>query len=367
MKILIYTDPHIDAHQGNKHFLDLASFYFKEEILKRCQDENITTCICAGDFFNSRQSVSLKALDYVHNEFIPSFEAAGITTYMIAGNHDVAYKNTNTVNSLSVFKRSPWFKVIDHNVSCETIGGKRFVLVPWINAENYQSVMEDISRYRDDNTIMIGHFEIAGMKMYQNSSLCEHGLSADELSGYEAVWSGHFHHHSVSGNIDYLGSLFHLSWSCAGDWRGYRIFDTETGECEYVENEYSLYTVIEWDEYCAMKNSDELRQHCSGQYVKLVITDSDVDRIAVDTAKRDIELLCPIRLDVVDATMFIPNMSQNDQSASVGLETISQTPLEMFNANYVQDADVDDREHLLELFSEYAAMAETRLRDYGDL
>lgn len=367
MKILVYTDPHIDAHQGNIHFLDMMSFYFKNELIERCQRDNITTCICAGDFFNSRQSVSLKALDYVNNEFIPMFENAGIHTYMIAGNHDVAFKNTNKINSLSVFKRSEWFTIVDDKVASFDFDGVPFVLVPWINAENNDDIMTDIDRYRNEDAYLVGHFEIAGMKMYKNSGVCDHGMSPDSLEGYKKVLSGHFHHASNYSNIEYLGSLFHLSWSCAGDWRGYRIFDTETGEWELVENPYSLYSVVSSQTFGGLSN-DEIKALCADQYVKLVI-DGNESRVAVETLKHEIEKYNPIRLDIIDLSIFTVTGENIDnvEKPRVSDENLSLAPIDQFKKNFVDIANLDDPESVLEVFSSYVELAEARLKEYGDI
>lgn len=362
MKILIYTDPHFDAYGGNKHFLASMKSYFDNVIIPKCIETDITTCICAGDFFNSRQSVSLKTLDYVNNDFIPTFERYGIHTFMIAGNHDVAYKNTNTVNSLSIFKRSPNFTVIDKSVSRETLGGREFVFCPWINSENETDVFNSLKDMAADDVTLIGHFEINGAPMYKNASRCENGLNPEILSNFKKVLSGHFHTPSVSSNIEYLGALFHLTWSCVGDWRGFVIYDTETDCYEKVENEYSLFTALSYSDYKDL-TGDELYSLCNSQFVKLFIED-EISRVDAETVKYDIEKCSPLKLDIVDLNIFKP--TQNAKNVDVSDDIVYLGALDLFDLYVSENANAaDEWVDAKALFAEYLEAANAEFRESG--
>jgi len=65
---------------------------------------------------------------------------------------------------------------------------------------------------------------------------------------FQKVFSGHFHHPSETGNITYLGNPYEITWSDYNDSRGFHIYDTETMETEFIQNPYSMFHKIYYDD-----------------------------------------------------------------------------------------------------------------------
>jgi hypothetical protein len=95
--------------------------------------------------------------------------------------------------------------------------------------------------------ICFGHFEIAGFEM-DKGNVCEHGLDKKQLSKYDVVLSGHFHHKSTDGNITYVGTPYEMTWSDYNDPKGFHIFDTNTRELDFVKNPHTMFNKIVYDD-----------------------------------------------------------------------------------------------------------------------
>ena len=305
-KTLIFTDPHVDARNGSRVFRDLQRAYFKEILIPACQDPEIKQVICGGDFFDNRNHMSLATLDYMQTEFLPMIAELGKPFYIIVGNHDIAFKNTNRVNSLSMFKGVPNVVVVEDDLLRVD---DDFTLCPWINPENSERITQAIVEAENgdpSDMMLLGHFEIAGMRMYKTSSLCEHGLNKDLFDGYKRVLSGHFHHPSCDGNIEYIGATFHLNWQDVDDWRGYIIYDPETDDFERVENEFCIFNALTIDDVADSNDSMFV-----DQYVRLYINRETSD-VEIKDARHRIESAGCIKLDVVDLTIVSRETATSD-------------------------------------------------------
>ena len=353
-KVLFITDTHLGARGGSKVFRELFRLYYKEELFPFIKENNIKTIIHAGDFFDNRNSLSLNDIDFVINEFIPLLEDSGATMHVITGNHDIAYKNTNKINSLSILKTSDNIRVIDNGIEVVETEGKKFVLCPWLNRENSDLLLEDLKYYADDDHILVGHFEIEGAKMYKSSKIAESGLKPSQLKNFHKVLSGHFHHRNILGNIEYIGALFHYNWQDHNDWRGFQVYDPDTNYFELHENEYCLFTKLDFhvDEVCEMSKED-LKDLCENQFVRIVIND-EYNKVDLKEVVSKIEKFNPISVDVIDNTV-IPNEVNTNE-----IEVSDTKEIEDYVSDYV-----NEDESILELFSEVKSEAELELKEFG--
>ena len=103
MKTAIITDTHIGARNSSKVIREQMMSFFSD-FFNKIESEGIKTILHLGDFFDSRTSLSLIDIDFVVNWFIPRLVRSKAHMVVIAGNHDVFYRNTNFINSLSLLK-----------------------------------------------------------------------------------------------------------------------------------------------------------------------------------------------------------------------------------------------------------------------
>lgn len=356
MKVVFITDTHLGARNGSSVFRELFRQYYRDVFFPYLKENNIRKVIHLGDFFDDRSKLGLNDIDYVINEFLPLLEEYSISLDVVAGNHDVAYRNTNKVSSLSILKTSGWVNVIDDEVvKVHTGGNYSIYLCPWLNAENTEKNLELIKTYANDHAIIGGHFEIAGALMYRNSKACEHGQDHNLFKKYYRALSGHFHHYSIYGNVEYIGALFHYNWQDWNDWRGFTIFDTETGEFIKVENEYCLFHQYDYEDLLKI-DKKELAQYVDGKIVRIQIFD-EYNKIELKDLITTIETLKPVSVDVIDNTIVESISVDKDQ------EVQDDKEIDDYFCEAIGSSNVDNKDGLKSMFDDLYTRAKEQMKE----
>ena len=273
VKVAIVNDTHFGVRGDNPVFLDHQEKFFMEVFFPKIDELGIDTVIDLGDTFDRRKYVNFLTLTRARDFFFDQMKKRNITYHGLVGNHSAYFTNTNDVNCLTLLLQEyPNYHIYPKEPAEIKIGSSRILLVPWIAKDNYSVCMKAIKS--STAPILMGHFEIQGFEM-QKGILCEHGMSRDLFSKYEAVYSGHFHHPSMLGNIKYLGSQYEMTWADYGVKRGFHIFDTETHEIQMIENPYRLFHKIVYDDAdMAAEDVDDLDVSIlKGTFVKVVVQD----------------------------------------------------------------------------------------------
>lgn len=118
------------------------------------------------------------------------------------------------------------------------IDGCKILFMPWICSGNYEQCMKAIEK--TDAQVLFGHLELNGFEMYKGSPN-NHGFDPKLFDKFDIVCSGHFHHKSSKGNINYLGAPYEMTWSDYDDPRGFHIFDTNTRELTFIQNHNTIF------------------------------------------------------------------------------------------------------------------------------
>lgn len=267
MKVVIITDQHFGARNDSIAFLDFFQKFYDNIFFPTLDASGIDTVLVLGDTFDRRKYVNFYALDRAKKMFFDKLEERGITVYMLAGNHDTYFKNTNEVNSpdllLAEYNN---IEVIDEPKTIN-VNGFDVCMLPWICPENYQQSLDEIKN--TTSTLCMGHLEIAGFAMYRGMESHE-GFSAETFNKFDLVFSGHYHHRSNNRNIHYLGNPYELTWQDYNDPRGFHMFDFATRQLDFVENPYRMFERLEYtDKEVEPLNLDQL--DLKDTYVKLVV------------------------------------------------------------------------------------------------
>jgi len=271
MKIALITDTHFGARNDSDVFNDYFFKFYDNTFFPYLEEHNIKHCIHLGDITDRRKFINFKTLQKFRHDFIWRLGRMGVDTHVIIGNHDTYFKNTNEVNSMETLftgfdgQNEPWIHAEPAHIIIDDV---KFLFVPWICADNYDHTMKVISE--TDAEIVLGHLEVRGFTMYKGFTNFDHGLDRKIFDRFELVCSGHFHHKSTQGNITYLGNPYQMTWSDYGDPRGFHIFDTETREIEFVENPYTIFAKLEYnDRDKSYENFDP--SDFKDKYVKVVV------------------------------------------------------------------------------------------------
>ena len=267
MKVAIITDQHFGARNDSIAFLDFFQKFYDNTFFPTLDASGIDTVLVLGDTFDRRKYVNFYALDRAKKMFFDKLEERGITVYMLAGNHDTYFKNTNEVNSpdllLAEYNN---IEVIDEPKTIN-VNGFEVCMLPWICPENYQQSIDEIKN--TTSTLCMGHLEIAGFAMYRGMESHE-GFSAETFSKFDLVFSGHYHHRSNDRNIHYLGNPYELTWQDYNDPRGFHLFDFATRQLNFIENPYRMFERLEYtDKEVEPIDLDQLE--LKDKYVKLVV------------------------------------------------------------------------------------------------
>ena len=267
MKVAIITDQHFGARNDSIAFLDFFQKFYDNTFFPTLVDNNIDTVLILGDTFDRRKYVNFYALQRAKEMFFDRLANAGIAVHMLAGNHDTYYKNTNDVNSPDLLLREySNINVIDEPTTI-TVDGTDICMMPWICPDNYDASINEMKTTKAD--ICMGHFEISGFAMYRGMESHE-GLDKSLFDKFDMVFSGHYHHRSDDGHVFYLGNPYELTWQDYNDPRGFHLFDLETRELRFVQNPYTMFSRIEYND--KDQEPDDIDSlDLAQKYVKLVV------------------------------------------------------------------------------------------------
>jgi DNA repair exonuclease SbcCD nuclease subunit len=269
-KVAIITDQHFGARNDSIHFLDYYEKFYRETFFPTITDNNIDTVLILGDTFDRRKYINFFTYKRAREMFFDKLYDKKINVFMLAGNHDTYFKNTNDVNSVELLLGE--YSNIDVIYSPETINlnGTPICMMPWICAENYQQSMDELKNTTAD--IVMGHFDISGFQMHRGLSSTE-GLDRSLFGRFDMVMSGHFHHRSTSDNIYYLGNPYELTWQDYNDPRGFHLFDLESRKLKFIENPNIMFHRITYDdkEHSITEINNKDLSKYTNTYVKVVV------------------------------------------------------------------------------------------------
>jgi hypothetical protein len=201
--------------------------------------------------------------------------------------------------------------------------------------------------------VCVGHFEINGFEFYRGIPHLNGEYDSKLFKNYDLVISGHFHTKSNKRNIHYIGTPYQLTWADYDDPRGFHIFDTETLELEFIENPYTIFKKIEYDD--VKQNMDFWNKEfnyngLSNCLVKLIVQNK-TNPFIFDTVIDKIQKTGVIKLNIIDNqnSIEINNLDNSDNSIADTLTLLN---------NSVDDIDVDvDKMELRKTLSDLYAEA----------
>ena len=209
------------------------------------KDNDITTVFQMGDLFDRRKFINFNSLYLARKYFFNKLKEHNIQLHTLIGNHDVAFKNTLEVNSPSLVVNDYDNIVVYEDFATVEFDGIPIDVVPWLCDDNEQQIFKKIKSSKSE--ICFGHFEIAGFEM-DKGNVCDIGIDKKELKKYDVVLSGHFHHKSSDGNITYVGTPYEMTWADYNDPKGFHVFDTATREMQFVQNTFTMFNKIVYDD-----------------------------------------------------------------------------------------------------------------------
>ena len=150
MKVIIISDTHHHAHNGNQlHMNYQVDFLIKlNEYIK---DNEIDYLLHLGDVFDKKTILDKKTaviFTELYNNIRKNLVYKRII--FIAGNHDQYYANDNKFNALRILFSNDI--IVDERVNVIN----NLVFSPWINKNNLEEVTSDIEFYNKSGNYLFG-------------------------------------------------------------------------------------------------------------------------------------------------------------------------------------------------------------------
>lgn len=318
---VLITDLHFGARNDSKIFYRLYKNFYLNIFLPYLKNNNIKTLFMLGDFFDRRKFINFETLKLSREIFFDPLKEMGVQVHAIVGNHDVFYKNTNSLNSLELLIKSnqDYDNVFIYTEPTTTIvDDVKVLMLPWINQENYKKSLDLIKN--SDGRFVFGHLELKGFEYHKGMFSDRGHCDTDLLERYEFVFSGHYHHRSNKRNIFYLGTPYELTWADYNDPKGFHLFDGTS--LTFIENPIKNFVKIIYndkDVKVIKKMLDEI-DYLKDKFVKIVVRKKD-NFILFERFVEKIEELGPADINIIDETNFILN-NEETQDEELFFDTL---------------------------------------------
>jgi hypothetical protein len=307
MKFAIITDQHFGVRGDDLNFFKYYEEFYSKTFFPELEKRGIKTVLMLGDTFDRRKYTNHNTL--YHSRRIYFDKLKDYDVHCVIGNHDVAYKNTNDVNTPELFL-THYANIHTYKNATEIeVYDTKILMMPWICPENKDHAFKMM-----ENTtaqILLGHLEIIGFEMYPGY-VNEEGLETSIFKKFEFVGSGHLHHRSSRGNIHYFGSPYETTWSDFGDPRGFHIFDTATREVEFILNPFKMFHKIFYDDSVKANYDFPIYKN---KICKVIVVQKNKP-ILFDTFMDELVKAGPYDIQVVDDHLNAMNVSSEEVMSS---------------------------------------------------
>ena len=212
---------------------------------RECVQREVDLVTIAGDVFErptiGDNDASTGAVAEVPIRCVGELTKHDIQVVMIPGNHDIA--GAGSADALHVFDGMGGVKVI-REPAVRRSGEIQIVALPWSwegNAPNL--ILMRLMSPAGFPALLLGHVQVTGARM-NDSKTAEHKPGMWQISRefleqlpVDHVALGDFHARQdlADGRGGYVGALRQCNFGEEGNPAGFEIWDTETGETEWVE------------------------------------------------------------------------------------------------------------------------------------
>lgn len=274
-KIAVLCDTHYGVRNDNQLFYEYFARFNREVFFPYLDEHGIKTVVHLGDVVDRRKYINYVTARRLHEDLMKPMFDRGLNVHVIIGNHDVAYKDTNEINSMQeLYGNSSYDKLHIYSKPTEVdIDGTTIAMMPWICQDTYDDSIEMLAR--SPSHVLMGHLDLNGFEEYKGH-ISENRMDSSLFQRFDVVMSGHFHHRSSYGNVNYIGSTAQHSWSDYDDVRGFAVFDTDTRTIEYIDNPFELFKKFIYDDqgknHLDVLQDIELHaKNYGGSYTKVVV------------------------------------------------------------------------------------------------
>jgi hypothetical protein len=204
-KVAICTDIHHGLKSNSlTHNQDCSDFI--DWFIDTAKKNGCETGMFLGDWNHHRASINMQTLQFSLRN-LEKLSAGFDQFFFIPGNHDLYYRDKRDIHS------TEWARHIPNIHICnDWVNEGDVIIAPWLVGDDHHRIQKLSAKY------MFGHFELPHFKMNAMVEMPDHGeIKIENFSGFESVFSGHFHLRQKKKNINYIGNCFPHNFADAGD------------------------------------------------------------------------------------------------------------------------------------------------------
>jgi DNA repair exonuclease SbcCD nuclease subunit len=339
MKLALVTDLHFGVRNDNASFADFFERFYSEIFFPYLKEHSIDTIVDLGDTFDRRKYVNFVSLDRAKKMFFDPIDKNNYKLHALVGNHDSFYKNTIEINSMELLASHYETMRIYSKAGIQDFDGLEILMLPWICSENEEEIF-DLCKSTSAQ-VLFGHLELSGYQMHKGQSI-NHGMKDDWLQKFDVVCTGHYHTKSTTGNINYLGCPYEMTWADHGDQKGFHVFDTETRELEFIPNPFTMFHKIHYndrDKSMEQVTNIEFEKY-NKCFVKIIVSEK-TNPFWFDMFVDKLEKAGPIHVQVVEDHLHL-DMESDDDIVSEAEDTMT------ILHNYIEALDINVDKNKLE-------------------
>lgn len=204
-KAAVMTDIHFGLKSNSvQHNTDCTEFV--DWFISKAKEEDCDTCFFLGDYNHHRASINIQTLQYGLRA-LEKLNSSFDHVYFIPGNHDLYYRDKRDIHSVEWARHLPNVTIVNDWFQQDDV-----VIAPWLVGDDYKKLSKMSGKY------LFSHLELPNFYMNAMVQMPDHGeLKDDDVTGFEKVFSGHFHKRQARNNIWYIGNAFPHNYADAGD------------------------------------------------------------------------------------------------------------------------------------------------------
>lgn len=208
-KVIVFTDLHFGEKQNAITHNEDCIEYLKW-VVATAKRKGIKTAFFLGDWHHSRRAINVETLHYsvqgltIINDYFDKI-------YFLEGNHDLFYRESRDVSSVSLAKSFDAIEVISKPTILKDKDGD-VALIPWLVNDEWKDLKGKNYKY------VFGHFELPHFLLNAMITMPDTGeLSNEHFSNCDYVFTGHFHKRQQRDNVIYIGNAFPHNFNDVND------------------------------------------------------------------------------------------------------------------------------------------------------
>lgn len=249
MKIFLISDTHFGIKNSSQKWLNVMTEWWEKHLIPTLKNEmeDGDLLLHLGDLFDIRthtnELIRSTVVDLINNTLTKIPKNSHF--YILAGNHDVYFKNSNKISSLdpldSIHSR---LHIVKEPLEV-TLKDDQILLQPWEN--DMDKLGENLQKSKADWVFM--HADIQGLRYNKDLSSLDRGLKLETLSRFKGVFSGHIHWANSNGNVHYVGTPYQLDRGERGNEKSIQCLKLDTGEIiKYINNISPKYVYVDYED-----------------------------------------------------------------------------------------------------------------------